>query len=388
MAVGFPTKANWAAGDVLTASAQDDLAGTLNLLSNASASSGSQLISNVAGSSFAYQPTPSASNPVLNSAMTCWQRGTSIAITASSTSAYQADRWQGYRGATGGTISRQATGDTTNLPNIQYCARIQRDSGNASTVVFYLTQSFETVNSIPYAGKPITFSFYARAGANYSAASSALGIYIASGTGVDQNQGAGYTGQVGVINTSATLTTTWQRFTYTGTVPTTSTELAVQFIFTPTGTAGAADYFEVTGVQIDIGSVALPFRTYAATFQGELAACQRYFQKSYSQNVSVPTNSNSSYYATPTGAAIANGSVFASVLLLATMRTAPTVTIYSYTSSTTGAVSSGSGTDLAAGSGTIYVASDAHFTVYNNSGASITGANGMLAFHYAASAEL
>jgi hypothetical protein len=32
MAVGFPTKANWAAGDVLTASAMDDLAGTVNLL--------------------------------------------------------------------------------------------------------------------------------------------------------------------------------------------------------------------------------------------------------------------------------------------------------------------------------------------------------------------
>ena len=32
MATGFPTKANWAAGDILTASAMDDLAGTLNLL--------------------------------------------------------------------------------------------------------------------------------------------------------------------------------------------------------------------------------------------------------------------------------------------------------------------------------------------------------------------
>ena len=32
MATGFPTKANWAAGDVLTASALDDLAGTVNLL--------------------------------------------------------------------------------------------------------------------------------------------------------------------------------------------------------------------------------------------------------------------------------------------------------------------------------------------------------------------
>jgi hypothetical protein len=32
MATGFPTKANWAAGDILTASQMDDLAGTLNLL--------------------------------------------------------------------------------------------------------------------------------------------------------------------------------------------------------------------------------------------------------------------------------------------------------------------------------------------------------------------
>jgi len=34
---------------------------------------------------------------------------------------------------------------------------------------------------------------------------------------------------------------------------------------------------EVTGFQIDIGSVALPYRTNGATIQGELAACQRYY---------------------------------------------------------------------------------------------------------------
>jgi hypothetical protein len=40
------------------------------------------------------------------------------------------------------------------------------------------------------------------------------------------------------------------------------------FTFVQVGTAGAADYYEITGVQIDQGSVALPFRTYAATSKG------------------------------------------------------------------------------------------------------------------------
>jgi hypothetical protein len=56
-----------------------------------------------------------------------------------------------------------------------------------------------------------------------------------------------------------------------------ATQIAIAFDATWFGTAGVNDYFEVTGVQIDIGSVALPFRTYAATLKGELAASQRYY---------------------------------------------------------------------------------------------------------------
>ena len=225
------------------------------------------------------------SNPVLNSAMQVWQRGTTFAI--SNTSAYTADRWQGRVSAVCTTsFSRQATGDTTNLPNIQYATRVQRASGQTATPLLILEQSFETINSIPFAGKTVTFSFYARAGANYSSASNLLNVYLYSGTGTDQNISGSYTGVSNIIFSTPTLTTTWQRFTYTGTVPSTCTEIAAQFFYTAVGTAGTNDYFDVTGVQIDIGSVALPFRTYAGTLQGELAACQRYYWKTQGSSTS------------------------------------------------------------------------------------------------------
>jgi len=217
------------------------------------------------------------SNPVLNSAFQVWQRGTTIST--SSGLPYTADRWQlGATATTGRTVSRQSTNDTTNLPNIQYCARVQRDAGNTATGSVEFGQTMESINCIPFAGKTVTFSFYARAGANYSTTSNTLTSFFITGTGTDQNFYTGFTGQANNTQTN-TLTTTWQRFTQTLTLPSTVTQIAPAFARTPTGTAGANDWYEVTGVQIDIGSVALPFRTYAGTIQGELAACQRYYNR-------------------------------------------------------------------------------------------------------------
>ncbi len=212
-------------------------------------------------------------NPVLNSSFQVWQRGTSVAF---GTYTYTADRWQAYNNGSAATASRQATNDTTNLPFIQYCARVQRNSGSANTNAIQFSQPFESINSIQFAGKTLTYSFYARKGANYSATSDALGVFVASGTGTDERVLAGYTGANNFISSSATLTSTWQRFTYTGTVATTATEIGLYFNYVPIGTAGANDYFEITGVQLEVGSVATPFKTYAGTIQGELAACQRY----------------------------------------------------------------------------------------------------------------
>ena len=217
-----------------------------------------------------------AKNFVNNGGFDIWQRGTSIAAIAND-QAYTADRWKELNNAGLSTYSRQATGDTTNLPFVQYCMRVQRNSGQTATGVIYVTQSLESVNSIPLAGRTVTFSFYARAGSNYSATSNILSVTVNSGTGTDQNINQGFTGSASVVSQNATLTTSWQRFTYTGSVASTATQLGYFFSYTPTGTASTNDYFEVTGVQLELGSVATTFMRQGGSIQGELAACQRYY---------------------------------------------------------------------------------------------------------------
>jgi hypothetical protein len=259
-----------AKGDLISATANDTPARL------AVGANGETLVADSSTSTGLRYQAPYAQQPFLNSAFQVWQRGTTSADSAGAP--YTADRWQMFRsGVAGATTTRQVTGDTTNLPNIQYCARVQRNSGNTSTSTIYFAQTLETINSIPFTGKTVTVSFYARKGANYSEASSFLNANLTFGTGTDQNVATGMTGQATVVSANNTLTTTWQRFTMTGTVSSTSTQLALYFSFAGVGTAGAADYFEITGVQLELGSVATPFKTYAATIQGELAACQRYF---------------------------------------------------------------------------------------------------------------
>ena len=296
----------------------------------------------------AVPPTTAGKNAVINGGFDIWQRGTSFTTGYGSNGGYSADRWQMISGATTGrTFSRQATGDTTNLPNIQYCLRAQRNSGDTQSGSGYyiqLSQSFESVNSIPYAGKTVTVSFYARAGANYSSASSALNTTLRMGTGTDQNAfWSGYTGQTD-SGSNVTLTTTWQRFSFTASVGATITEMAVGFQYTPTGTAGANDYFEITGVQLEVGSQATPFSRNASTIQGELAACQRYYQKTYNQT-EAPAAAPAS---APFNAINASTTLVVGIpVFKVSMRTAPTVTLYSPVTGTSGKIRSG-GADITA----------------------------------------
>lgn len=215
-------------------------------------------------------------NAILNSAFDIWQRGTSVALAGVD---FTADRWL-LTASQNTTSSQQLTSDTTNLPDIRYAGRFQRNSGNTATSAIVVTQSLETANSRQFAGKNVTLSFYARKGANFS--STFLSTYIFSGTGTDQRVFS-YTGQATVATQAITLTTSWVRYSITGTVASTANELALYFEANPTGTAGAADYFEITGVQLEAGSSATPFKRNAPSIQGELAACQRYYWRQSAQ---------------------------------------------------------------------------------------------------------
>ena len=223
-------------------------------------------------------PVGSLANPVINGAFDIAQRGTSFTTTGAV--AYTLDRWLSRTSSGLGSVvtSQQTTSDTTNLPNIQYCARFRRATSNSNTNDNQFSTSLENVNSSPFIGKTITFSFYARKSANFSGTFSAS---INSGTGTDETYPYLYTGNATVATSTISLTTTWTRYVLTGTVSSSAKQLGAFFQHTPSGTAGSDDYFEVTGVQIDLGTwtaaSAPTFRRSGGTIQGELAACQRYY---------------------------------------------------------------------------------------------------------------
>ena len=213
-------------------------------------------------------------NRIINGNLSVWQRGTTGSL---SSYGYVADRWAG------GQFNTQTMARSTSVPStagsiFQYSLQAQRPNGATNTGLISAVQIIESVNIYDLAGQTVTLSFWAKAGANFSAASSLLGIQIQTGTVADQGGAYPYYSWTGVaqpVNTTQAITTTWTKYTFTGTLGSGVLEAAVVFYFTPVGTAGADDSFYITGVQLEVGSVATPYER--QIYSDQLAQCQRYY---------------------------------------------------------------------------------------------------------------
>jgi len=214
-------------------------------------------------------------NIVMNGDMRIDQRndGASYAITSSLYGS--CDRWGSLAGANGVWSQQRVTTGSTDFP---FAMRIKRTAGSTSTAVVYVGQVIETANCQHLAGQTITVSYYATAGANFSATSSQIGVNVDTGTGSDQGWASLNSGTwTGFSSNSSNqvITTTRTRYSIAVAIPAGTNEIAIRFNAAGTGTAGANDHFEITGVQIEAGSTATDFER--RPIGTELALCQRYF---------------------------------------------------------------------------------------------------------------
>jgi LysM repeat protein len=214
-------------------------------------------------------------NKIINGDFSIFQRSTSATMAADATY-YAPDRWKSYftAGSTTVTWSRQTfTPGAAPVAGYegQYFSRISAPSSFGATGEFGMYQPIENVQS--FAGQQITVSFYAKAD---SARTSTIFI--------SQNFGSGGSSPVSTLTTQA-LTTSWTRYSLTVTLASisgktigTNSALNVGLLYTA-GNATGAPVMDVWGFQVEAGSTATPFQTATGTVQGELAACQRYYQR-------------------------------------------------------------------------------------------------------------
>ena len=217
-------------------------------------------------------------NLFINGGFDVWQRGTSLA----GATKYLADRW--FNGTTE-TQSRQTfTVGQTDVPhNPTYYHR----GTSGSTEWYGLKQAIENVGIT--AGREVTLSYWMKGSSAFTNAPY-RGQYF----------GSGGSSTVSAALSTASITTSWARYTHTFTLPSISGK-----------TVGASNYMQiniiranVNNITIDLANCQLEFGDTATDFEHrsygeELALCHRYYQYNIDYNstmVSTMTNNNSIYY--------------------------------------------------------------------------------------------
>lgn len=266
-------------------------------------------------------------NKIINGDFGVWQRGTSFSNPA--TGAYTSDRWSVvYDGAGATRTISQQTFTPGTAPVAGYEGRFfyryaQSVAGSGGSYNLFQNR-MEDVRT--FAGQTITISFWGKAAATTS--------IVKLNLEQDFGSGGSPSGAVStdIASTNFSLTTSWQRFTVTTTVPsisgktigtTTSGFLGLRF-WIPINSTFTLDFW---GVQVEDGSVATAFNTATGTIQGELAACQYYYQKSYRPNLAPGTATEQGRFMSSSGTNNSNWNAY-SPKFNSTMRTLPTITLY------------------------------------------------------------
>jgi hypothetical protein len=204
-------------------------------------------------------------NKIINGDFGIWQRGTSFSLT---TAAYTADRFR-CSADTSTTFSRQAfTAGTAPVAGYESSFFLRAATG-AGTSYVDVSQPIEDVRT--FAGQTATFSFWAKA----NSATTLVSFFR-------QSFGSGGSVNVDTAGSSSSLTTSWQRFTFTVAIPSISGKTIgtgsalIPVLYCNSGAASKS--IDIWGVQLERGSKATPFQTASGgSPQAELAMCQRYY---------------------------------------------------------------------------------------------------------------
>jgi hypothetical protein len=334
---------------------------------------------------------------IMNGNFDVWQRGTSFTMTAASAT-YGPDRWRDSTAVDGGTnptLTRTRQVLTAGeLPGSFFSNRLTTNGAGTSLGAgsyFISKQCIEHgVRNLCGLNKKVTLSFWAKS----DIANKKIGINIRQVYGT----GGSPTAAEEINGASWTLTSTLTKYTHTFTTNTLSGKtfgtayddfLEYQFWYAwgttykdKVGAAGAETYvgagnIDIAQVQLCAGDVALPFQP--KSFEEELRACQRYYEKSYNYDV-VPGTS------TELGAFVTYDPVAAGIFTVPFKVTKRAITPAMFSYSTTGAV--GKYRDLSSGADFDATLGNLGQNSFKNGLATHGGAGEIIGFHWTAESEL
>jgi hypothetical protein len=329
-------------------------------------------------------------NMIINGGFDMWQRGTTASNPGTSGGpAFLADRFWTLWDSSAGTMatSRQTLTQaekTTIGGGSKYFFRWDQTVGYASNSYRVYGTYLEGVSQIH--GKPTTFSFWAKAASNISVTAR-----------INASPGSGGTGGLGwTLIGTANLTTTWQKFSFTlpvidmstWVIPNENTSSVTIGLWLPA--ALSTFTLDTTCWMLNEGNTAAAFRRAGGSIGGELALCQRYYEKSYAVETAPgsPSVYAGIFYYQHFNTSIPHDWRMAGPSYKVTKRAIISPTIYSFTGALFRCTDVTTEADFGANSAQAIPASESGFGWRQFSGVPATlGAAQKVSFHWTADAE-